>query len=146
MTESKNSRDRITKWLRWTARILSLPIIVYALLILIGYMVNWITTGTADPQAVPDYPFIENLPPIFMLLAIIGLGIAWFKEKLGGIINLIFCLATLPILIIHWPIIDTRNAIPYILILIIVTPGILFLVYWWRSKIHSAGTQNQQLQ
>ena len=135
MTQLKETSDRITIWIRWIARIWSIPLITYALIMFIGYAVNWVTTGKADPYAVEDYPFIENLPPVFMFLAVLGLGIAWRWHRLGGIINLIFCLAILPILIIRWPIIqDSRNIVPYILLVIIAFPGILFLVYWWRSR------------
>ncbi len=135
MANTKHDSGRVTKSIRWIARIWSIPIIVYALVLVVGYTVNWITTGVADPYAVEGYPFIENLPPIFMLLAILGLGIAWRKEKLGGIINLFFCLAIIPILLIRWPIAqDFRNIIPYILLIIIAFPGILFLICWRRSK------------
>ena len=124
-----------TKWIRTVARILSAPIIVYALLMFTGYAWSWITTGTADPHAVEDYPFIENIPPIFMFLAIIGLAIAWKWEKSGGIINLIFCFATLPMLLFLQPITqDFRYLVPYILLIIVAFPGILFLVCWRRSK------------
>ena len=109
-----------TKWIRTVARILSAPIIVYALLMFTGYAWSWITTGTADPHAVEDYPFIENIPPIFMFLAIIGLAIAWKWEKSGGIINLIFCFATLPMLLFLQPVTqDFRYLIPYILLIIV---------------------------
>jgi hypothetical protein len=135
MTKLKKHSDIITKWIRLIARIWSVPVIAYALIMFIGHTVNLVTTGKADPYAVEDYPFIENLPPIFLFLAIIGLGIAWRFERLGGIINLIFCLTTLPILLIHWPITqDTQYIIPYILMIIIAFPGILFLVHWWRSR------------
>ena len=135
MKKSEETSDKTTRRIRWIARIWSIPVIAFALVMVIGYAVNWITTGVADPHAVENYPFIENLPPIFMLLAIIGLGIAWFKEKLGGIINLFFCLVTIPILIIHWPIIQNpSNIVPYVTTIIIAFPGILFLVYWQRSK------------
>jgi len=123
MKKSEKTSDKTTRRIRWIARIWSIPIFAFALVMIIGYAVNWITTGVADPYAVENYPFIENLPPIFMLLAIIGLGIAWFKEKLGGIINLFFCLVTIP-----------SNIVPYITTIIIAFPGILFLVYWQRSK------------
>ena len=133
MKQQKTSKTVF--WLRWIARILSAPIIAYALLMFIGYTVSWITTGVPDPHAIDDYPFIENLPPIFMFLAILGLGIAWFKEKLGGIINIIFCLAVLPILLIHWPVLQNpRYSVPYILLAIIAIPGILFMVSWWQSR------------
>lgn len=135
MTKSKKTSDRTTKWIRWIARIWSVPVIAYALIILIGYMVNWMTTGVADPYAVENYPFIENLPPIFMFLAILGLGIAWRFERLGGVINLVFCVAILPILLIHWPITqDSRYVIPYILSAIVAFPGILFLVNSWQFR------------
>ena len=135
MASTKLAGDRVTKRIRWIARIWGTVIVAYALLMLIGYAWNWMTTGKADPHAVVDYPFIENLPPIFMFLAILGLGIAWRWERSGGIINLIFCLATIPIFLIHWPVTqDSRFVIPYILLIIIAFPGILFLVCWWRSR------------
>lgn len=135
MKSTKLTGDRATKRIRWIARIWGTVLVAYALLMLIGYAWNWMTTGKADPHAVVDYPFIENLPPIFMFLAILGLGIAWRWERAGGIINLIFCLATIPIFLIRWPITqDPRFVIPYILLIIIAFPGILFLVCWWRSE------------
>ena len=134
MLKIKNN-DSITKWIRRIARIWSVPIIAYALLLFIGYTINWITTGKADPYASENYPFIENLPPLFMFFAILGSGLAWKKEKWGSIINLVFCLATLPILLIHWPMNENFfYIIPYILLAIIAVPGILFLACWWRDQ------------
>ena len=135
MKSTRHTVDRSTKRIRRIARIWSAIIIVYALLMLIGYTVSWLTTGEADPHAEDDYPFIENIPPIFMFLAILGLAIAWRFEKIGGMINLGFCLATLPILLIHWPITqDSRFAAPYIIVIMIAFPGMLFLGYWWRTR------------
>ena len=84
-----------------------------------------------------DYPPIENLPPLFGLLSVLGLGIAWRWEGLGGAITVVFNLAALPVLLIHWPI--TRDfprylVAPYGTWMIVVIPGILFLMCWWRSK------------
>jgi hypothetical protein len=112
-------------------------IIGVTLLIVIGYAWNWVTTGVADPHAVEDYPPIENLPPIFMLLSVLGLGLAWRWERLGGAIAVVFSLATLPVLLIHWPI--TRDfprylVAPYGTWLIAAIPGVLYLVCWWRSR------------
>ena len=42
--------NRVTKWIRWIARIGGFSIIVFALLMLIGYAWNWVTTGVADPN------------------------------------------------------------------------------------------------
>lgn len=104
MKKGNDSRNRVTKWIRWIARIWGFPIIVYALLMLIGYAWNWVPAGVADPHAVEDYPPIETLPPIFMFLSVLGLGIAWRWERLGGTITIVFQLAALSLLLIHSPI------------------------------------------
>ena len=135
MANPKYTNDRATKWMRWIARIWSIVIIGIALLMLIGYAWNWVTTGKADPHAVENYPPIENLPPLFMLLSVLGLGIAWRWEGLGGAIAVVFQLAMLPLLLIHWPITqDSRFVAPYLILMTIATPGILFLVCWRRSR------------
>ncbi|GAG60647.1 unnamed protein product [marine sediment metagenome] len=51
---------------------------------LIGYAVNWVKTGTADPHAMNDYPAIENLIPLTIILSVLGLGIAWRWEGLAS--------------------------------------------------------------
>jgi hypothetical protein len=136
MTKGNDSRNRVTKWIRWIARIWSFPIIVYALLMFIGYAWSWVTTGVADPHAVEDYPPIEALPPILMFLSILGLGIAWRWERLGGTITIVFQLAAFSLLLILRPITHDfpRLAVPYLLSVIVTTPGILFLVCWWRTR------------
>ncbi len=135
MANTKYANDRATKWTRWIGRIWSIVIIGIALLFLTGYAWNWVTTGKADPYAVEDYPPIENLPPLLMLLSVLGLGIAWRWEGLGGTITVVFQLAMLPLLLIHWPITqDSRFVAPYLILMTIATPGILFLVCWWRSR------------
>ena len=136
MTKGNDSRNQVTKWIRRIARIWSFPIIVYALLMFTGYTWNWVTTGVADPHAVEGYPPIEALPPIFMFLSVLGLGIAWRGERLGGTITIVFQLAALAVLLIHNPITRDfpRSAVPYLMSLIITTPGILFLVCWRRSR------------
>ena len=136
MAKGNGSRDRVTRRMRWIARIWSLPIVVCALLVLAGYAWNWVTIGVADPYAVEDYPPIEALPPILMFLSILGLGIAWRWERLGGTIVLVFQLATLSLLLILRPLTQDfpRFAVPYLLSMIVTIPGVLFLVCWWRSK------------
>jgi membrane-anchored protein YejM (alkaline phosphatase superfamily) len=136
MAKGNGSRDRVTEWIRWIARIWSLPIVVYALLMLVGYAWNWATTGVADPYAVEDYPPTENLPPVFMLLSVLGLGVAWRWERLGGMIAIVFQLAALAVLLIHSPLARDlpRSAIPYLLSVIVTIPGLLFLVCWRRSR------------
>jgi hypothetical protein len=108
-----------------------------ALLVLIGNAWSFLTTGTADPYALQDYPPIEALPPLFLLLSILGLGIAWRWERLGGTLALVFQVAALPFLFIQSPLTQDfpRFAVPYLLSIIVIIPGVLFLVCWWRSKM-----------
>ncbi len=60
--------------LRWIARIWSIVIIVFALIMLTSYTVNWVQTGTADPHAMKNYPPIENLIPLTLILSVLGFG------------------------------------------------------------------------
>jgi len=132
--QEQKPSDKTVKRIRLIARIISAPIILYALIMVIGYGYNWITTGVADPYALEDYPFIENIPPILMFLAIVGLGIAWRWEKVGGIMNLLFCALTLIVIPFAMDSLDFRSMMPMVLVLIIALPGVLFLMYWRRFK------------
>jgi hypothetical protein len=126
-----------TRWIRWVARVWGGLVLVFALLIFAGYAYNWVTTGTADPHAVEDYPPIENLPPLLMFLAALGSGLAWRWEGLGGRITVVSQLVALPVLLIHWPItadFPRYLVAPYGVWMIVTVPGILFLACWWRSR------------
>jgi hypothetical protein len=135
MTKGNDGRNRVTKWIRWVARVWSFPIILYTLFMLVGYAWNWVTIGVADPHAVEDYPPIEALPPILMFLSVLGLGIAWRWERWGATIAIVFQLATISVLLVQGSITQDfpRSAIPYLMTMIIAVPGLLFLVSWWRS-------------
>ena len=136
MANVNDTDDRKTKLIRRIARIWSVPIILYSLMMLTGYAWNWLTTGVADPYAVEGYPFIEALPPILMFLAVLGLANAWRWERLGGVINLVFLLGVIVLLLITRPLTDdfSRFVIPYLMTIVIAIPGILFLVCWRRSR------------
>ena len=116
--------------LRWITRIWSIVIIVFTLIMLIGYAVNWVQTGTADPLAMKDYPSVENLIPLTLILSVLGLGIAWRWEGLGGALNISFFLINLSV---HFWMISPRPY-PYIIAIALPTPGILFLLCWWKSR------------
>jgi len=96
-----------------------------------------LTNGLADPHAAEDYPPIENLPPLLIFVAALGSGIAWRWEGLGGAITIVSVLLALPVLLIHWPITDgfSRYLVaPYGVGAMAATPGVLFLLCWWRSR------------
>ena len=122
--------NKIEFRLRWIARIWSIVIIVFALIMLIGYAINWIQTGTADPHAIKNYLPVENLIPLTLILSVLGLAIAWRREGLGGAINIGFFLVTV---VVHFWVISPRP-FPYLIAIGLPTPGILFLVCWWVSK------------
>ena len=137
MPKVNDPSDRATKWTRWIARIWGTLIIAFTLMIVAGYAWSWVTTGTADPNAVEDYPPIENLPPLFAILSVVGLGLAWRWEGVGGAIAVVFNLAGLPVLLIHWPLahdFPRYLMAPYGVWMMIAIPGVLFLISWWRSR------------
>jgi hypothetical protein len=132
MAKLEDGEDRATKRIRRVARIWSLVIIIYSLLMLTGYAWNWVTTGKADPYAVEGYPPSENLLPLAMGLSVAGLGIAWRWEALGGAINIGFFLVNLGL---YWLLRGRFLPLGVVAILsLAIIPGILFLVCWWRSK------------
>ena len=134
-TKDNDSRNRVTKRIRWIARIWGLLILAYALTLFVGYAGSWVTTGVADPYAV-DSSFRESLPPILMFVSALGLGIAWRWERVGGTITIVFQFAALLVLLIDNPITRDfpRSGAPYLISLVMIIPGVLFLVCWRRSK------------
>jgi hypothetical protein len=136
MHNSSERTARGRRWIRSLARIWSSPIIIYSLIMFVGYSWNWVTTGIADPYSVEDIPFIEALLPFMMFFSVIGLGIAWRWERLGGMLALGFQLTTLILLIFQRPSGKDfpRSTIPYLLSVVIIIPGILFLFSWWKSR------------
>ncbi len=120
---------RCRAWMRWVARIWSLPLLGYALLLAVGYVWSWITTGTADPYTENVSP-LEALPPILMFLSVLGLGVAWRWERLGGAVTVLLQAVTLPVLMVCTPVTRDfpRTAIPYLLSAVVVIPGALFLL------------------
>ena len=137
MADTGHGGERLTKWMRWIARIWSILIVGVALLFLVGYAWNWVTTGVADPHAAADYPPIENWPPRLMFLSVLGLALAWRWEGWGGAIATLSQLVNLPLLLIHWPMAQDfpRYLVaPYGVWMVMVVPAVLFLVCSWRSR------------
>jgi TRAP-type C4-dicarboxylate transport system permease small subunit len=137
MANADETGNRVTKGIRWIARIWGGLVVAVALLFLVGYTWNWVAIGTADPYTTEGYPAIENVPPLLMFVAALGSGIAWRWEGLGGAITTVSQLVALPVLLIHWPITDDFPRYlfaPYGTWMIVTIPGILFLVCWWRSR------------
>jgi hypothetical protein len=121
--EEQQEKVKLTPIQR-VARVWSVIVIVFAILILIGEL--------AFPHTGEDYPPIENLLPVLMMLSVASLGLAWKSELLGGILNIVFFLANY---VLYWVI----NARPFPLnglaiLSLAVVPGILFVISWRRSR------------
>ena len=118
--------DSTTYWIRRIARVLSVPIIVVALLTLIGHIV-------VPEPTVADYAPIENLLPVIMFLSVLGLGIAWRWEGLGGALSVGFFLLQLAL---FWAIRGRFFPLQALLLLLPVPlTGVLFLACWLLSKV-----------
>jgi hypothetical protein len=131
MANTDGGADRTTKWMRWIARIWSMVIIGFTLVMVIAHVV------IPDPHAT-DYPPIENLLPLAMCLSVAGLGLAWRWEGLGGAISVGFFLANLGL---YWAIrgkFFPLRGLP-VLSPVLIT-GTLFLVCWWRTRSSSRMT------
>lgn len=129
MANTGDGADRTTKWIRWIARIWSIVIIGITLVMIIAHAVM------PEPNAT-DYPPIENLLPLAMCLSVLGLGLAWRWEGLGGAISVGFFLANLGL---YWAIRQKFFPLRALAVLspVLIT-GMLFLVCWWRTRSRSS--------
>lgn len=134
MNETAPSPNRPTKWIRWVARIWSVPIIVFVLVFLIGTIWSELTNAPPDPYAMEDITIVDSLPPIFIGISTLGLALAWRWEKFGGIFSLVFMVVMYITLLIQGPFpTEFRTLTPYLLGLIVLIPGILFVLSGTRS-------------
>jgi len=135
MNETETRLDQPPQWIRKVARIWSLPIIAFVLIFTIGTIWSEVTNAPPDPYAVEDISFVESLQPVLIGISGLGLALAWRWEKLGGIFSLVFSAALVLTLLITRPFTDNvvRSLIPYLLAVIVIIPGILFVLYGVRS-------------
>ena len=136
MTETAAPLEKSPKWLRLVARIWSAPIILITFFIAAGNIWSWLTTDAADPYAVEGITFLEKLPPTLMLISAIGLALAWRWEKFGGAFSLFFTAGVVIVLLIQGRASGDLSFVlmPYLLALVILVPGILFLIYGLRAN------------
>lgn len=136
MEENKKVYHRKLKRLLLIARIWSGIVIAIGLMIFGSYAYNYFKTGVADPYAIDDYPFIENIPPFLMLISVFGLILAWKWKLLGGSIVIVSCIVNYIIFLIHWPLTENIRYLfaPYGTNLIILIPAIMFVVYWRKLR------------
>ncbi|MHC4086198.1 MAG: DUF7670 domain-containing protein [Planctomycetota bacterium] len=113
---SHEATNRICRYLRWTARILSLLYLAFFLFMLTAHLVS-------DGMGSSAFTVPERLGFLFIGVLFVGYLMAWKWETLGGAIGV---LAT----------IGFHLAVGggVILLLIMAFPGVLFLLCWPLSR------------
>jgi len=135
MTKIPNSTDTATRQIRRVARIWGAVVIALTLFIAAAHIIAPETEST-------DYPPIENLLPVVMLVSVLGLMLAWRWEGIGGGINVGLFLAHLGL---YWIIRGKFFPLGALLILsVAVVPGVLFLVCWWRTRLQDGDHSNEK--
>ncbi|HLA97998.1 MAG TPA: hypothetical protein VJL34_06060 [Anaerolineales bacterium] len=120
MDPSKTT-SRAAKLVRWVARLLSLLVLGFALLIFLE----------PEPNAVEPLPLKDWIELGFYGLALLGLLLAWRWEGLGGAIAILGVLGNNVAFLIlrgYWM---GGLLIPAFFVSL---PGILFLVYWAMTR------------
>ena len=85
-----------------------------------------------NPEPNNSYPWYENLLPLALFLAVIGLALAWRWEVFGSLLCIVCIIANY---VMYLAFIGGERGI-YMVPLIsfpIFIPGILFLICWFRT-------------
>jgi len=113
---SLGNRDTRIRILRWVARIWSLPAIFFA--------VSELIFSSSDPGI--EEGWLAWATVVILFLSVIGLLIAWWRERFGGWMSIG---ALLLFFILYW--MDTARLFPGwgLLIAFVAVPAILYLVF-----------------
>ena len=107
------------------ARIISVPILLFTLLVVGAHIIF--------PDTEPGtYPPIENLLPVLMTLSVLGLALAWRWEGIGGGVTIVLFIVHL---LVYW---EIRDKFFPANILVLFSPvfvtGVLFIVSTMRRN------------
>jgi hypothetical protein len=107
--------------LKWSARMISLILFIFGVLFYFGY---WNPLPFVDP----DYTWIENTWLTLVPFIFIWLLVWWRYEKIWGYL----IIGPIVIGFLLWILADANFSINFLVLLI---PGILFLLYWYNKKL-----------
>ena len=133
MDKNINKNTRAILWnikIRWIARFLGTTCAVYAVfstvagLIRIGNLTAW--------------DFLAYGSTAFFIIFVVGVIVAWFREKIGGIILVANAVAASIFGIIFGIRTDSDLSMLIFFAVCFLIIGIVFLVYWWKSRNLSA--------
>ena len=129
MVNNKNTIDKTTKVIHWTARILgsiSGAFWVFALTL------STIIESKLGVKPTPEAKLEGTILGCLVAIVVIGVIIAWFREGIGGIITVISAIALSIFSYIsagHNKIFAMlTSGIPFLI------AGILFLISWWGMR------------
>lgn len=108
------------KIIKWTARVLALGILAFALPFYFGY-------GNPLPFAKPDYSLWENVALAMLPLVFIGLALGWKYPKAGG--GLIMIPLAVGLVVGLWT--DANLSIN---LAIPALPGVLYLIDGYKKS------------
>jgi len=108
------------KLIKWSARIIALGILVFALPFYFGY-------GNPLPFAKPNYSIWENVALTMMPLVFIGLALGWKYPKIGGWLIIISILVGFIVGLLTEANFSVNLAVP-------IVPGVLYLIAGYNKN------------
>ena len=128
MENEEITRDYERKAIRNVARVISSVVAGFILLFAVG---QWIVE-LADGRLLQGWVLSTTGMAVYCLLIAVGSGIGWWRENIGGTILIIAGLGMLLAIFIFLAPHDYWT--PLIFCLPFLLSGILYLIYWKRSK------------
>ncbi len=129
MQTIESSYEEKTNRFRRIARSWSVVIIILGTFVIImEFLEAWM-----NPGLIGTYPWYENLIPITLFLAVIGLALAWRWEVFGSVLCIICIVANYVMYIAFGGSGRGIYVVPLILLPVLI-PGILFLISWLRTQ------------
>lgn len=129
MTTQNAGYFQRTSRIRKTARIWSLVIIALGMVIIIAEIVE----AFLNPELINSYPWYENLIPMTLFLAVVGLALAWRWEIFGSVLSIICVVSNYVMYIVFGGSGRGLLVVPLILLPVLI-PGILFLISSLRTE------------